>query len=462
MSDNNTPAEQEKVSMGSKLWLCSADCLCSCLNSLLTGGGLTYFFTSYLGLDAAKASTVWIIFAIWNAFNVPLFGYISDHTKSKLGRRIPYIRYGSFFYALVFVVTWIKWPLGASQGALFFQMLSTLFLFDTLYTAIATSLYVMPYTMAVSNKARSSIFLMKIFFTLISLGVPLVLFPIIKPAPGEDCTKFQIIMAAIGVVSFIVIFISTFFYKEKVTTEPEEGDNIFKSVISCFKNRSFVVFEVLSFSVIFIQTILMQGVIYYFDAFGLPMYAAYGALGAGAVFGVILWAQKTIPWGVKKCVFIMCVVFSAGAACMAVFGKFSVVAAIGFFIAGIGFAGGMYLVPLMNGDVIDYDEHRCGQRREGMYAGVNSLITKPAISFANSSFIMILGLFGFDMGKSTELQTEWAKQGILVAWMAVPAILLIICAASLKFYPLAGREWDEIKREIEEKHGLPAENNNRL
>ncbi|MBR3621093.1 MAG: MFS transporter, partial [Clostridia bacterium] len=102
---------------------------------------------------------------------------------------------------------------------------------------------------------------------------------------------------------------------------------------------------------------------------------------------------------------------------------------------------------------------RCGQRREGMYAGVNSLITKPAISFANSSFIMILGLFGFDMSVSTELQTEWAKQGILVAWMAVPAALLIICAVSLKFYPLAGKEWDDIKKEIEEKHGLPAENN---
>lgn len=457
MSENSAPAVQEKVSAGSKLWLCSADCLCSCLNSLLTGGGLTYFFTSYLGLDAAKASTVWIIFAIWNAFNDPLFGYISDHTKSRLGRRIPYIRYGSFFYSLIFVITWVRWPLGASQGALFFQMLATLFLFDTLYTAIATSLYVMPYTMAVSNKARSSIFLMKIFFTLISLGVPLVLFPLIKPAPGEDCLKFQIVMAAIGLLAFIIIFVSTFFYKEKVTTEPDSDDNIFKSVISCFKNRSFVVFEVLSFSVIFIQTILMQGVIYYFDAFGLPMYAAYGALGAGAVCGVILWAKKVMTWGVKKCIFIMCVVFAAGAACMAVFGKFSAVAAIGFFIAGVGFAGGMYLVPLMNGDVIDYDEHKCGQRREGMYAGVNSLVTKPAISFANSSFIMILGLFGFDMGKNTALQTDWAKQGILVAWMAVPAILLIICAVSLKFYPLAGREWDEIKAEIERKHGQTEE-----
>ncbi|MBR3438177.1 MAG: MFS transporter, partial [Clostridia bacterium] len=59
---------------------------------------------------------------------------------------------------------------------------------------------------------------------------------------------------------------------------------------------------------------------------------------------------------------------------------------------------------------------------------------------------------GFDMSKSTALQTDWAKQGILVAWMAVPAILLVLCALSLKFYPLAGKEWDEIKTAIEEKH----------
>ena len=452
MSENALVTQQEKVPMGSKLWLCSADCLCSSLNSLLTGGGLTYFFTSYLGLSLAKASTVWVIFAIWNALNDPLFGYISDHTKTKLGRRIPYIRYGSFFYSLIFIITWIEWPFGASQGALFFQMLSTLFLFDTLYTAIATSLYVMPYAMAVSNKARSSIFIMKIFFTLISLGVPLVLFPLIKPAPGESCTRFQIIMAAIGILSFAVIFISTFFYKEKVTTEPESGDNIFKSVVSCFKNRSFVVFEVLSFTVVFIQTILMQGVIYYFDAYSLPMPVAYGLMGAGVLSGVVLWAKKTGDWGIKKCLLIMCISFASGAAVMSVFGKNIIVAAVCFFIAGVGFAGGMYLVPLMNGDVIDYDEHICGQRREGMYAGVNSLVTKPAISFANSAFITIIGKFGFDMSKSTALQTDLAKRGILVAWMALPAILLVICAVSLRFYPLAGEKWNEIKTALEEKH----------
>jgi GPH family glycoside/pentoside/hexuronide:cation symporter len=452
MDEVKSTQTEERVSASSKFWLCSADCLCTTLNSLLTGGGMTYFFTKFLGLGEGLASTVWIIFAIWNALNDPLFGYISDRTKSKLGRRIPYIRYGSFFYALFFILTWVKWPLGNSQTALFIQMLATLFLFDTLYTAIATSLYVMPYTMAVSNKARSGIFLWKIFFTLIALGVPLVAFPLIKPEVGESPLKFQLIMTAIGVFAFAVIFISTFFYKEKVQSEKEEEENIFKAVVTCFKNRSFVIFEVLSFSVIFIQTILMQGVIYYFDEFDMPMYLAYGALGIGAVFGVILWAKKVGTWGVKKCTLIMCIAFATGATCMAIFGKNNIVAAAGFFLAGTGFAGGMYLVPMMNGDVIDYDESVTGVRREGMYAGVNSLITKPAISFANSAFIMIIKWFGYDQTLTKGMQSPMAKQGILVAWMATPAILLIICSVCMKFYPLAGEKWNEIKRSIVAKH----------
>lgn len=448
--------QEERVPVSSKLWLCSADCLCTTINSLLTGGGMTYFFTKFLGLGEGLASTVWIIFAIWNALNDPLFGYISDKTKSKLGRRIPYIRYGSFFYCLFFILTWIKWTPSSSQTALFVQMLATLFLFDTFYTAIATSLYVMPYTMAVSNKARSSIFLYKIFFTLISLAVPLVVFPIIKPEVGEDPTRFQLIMTGIGVVSFIVIFASTFFYKEKVQTENEDTGNIFKAVISCFKNKAFIVFEVLSFTVVFIQTILMQGVIYYFDEFDLAMPIAYGALGLGAVFGVILWANKVKSWGVKKCTLIMCIIFAIGATAMAILGKLAIVAIIAFFTAGMGFAGGMYLIPLMNGDVIDYDESVTGIRREGMYAGVNSLITKPAISLANSAFLIVAKAFGYDTTLAAGMQSSWAKQGVLVAWMAIPAILLIICAVCLKWYKLSGEEWIRAKKELELKHSSKA------
>ena len=47
-----------------------------------------------------------------------------------------------------------------------------------------------------------------------------------------------------------------------------------------------------------------------------------------------------------------------------------------------------------------------------MYAGVNSLITKPAISFANSAFLLIAKAFGYDTTLASGMQSEWAKQGV--------------------------------------------------
>ena len=101
--------------------------------------------------------------------------------------------------------------------------------------------------------------------------------------------------------------------------------------------------------------------------------------------------------GVKGCTMLMAAVFSAGCFIILVGGHFLICPPlIGFFCFGLGFAGGMYLIPLMNGDVVDMDEHRTGLRREGMYAGVNSFVTKPAISFANSVFLWFLGLYGYN------------------------------------------------------------------
>ena len=85
----------EHVPLKSRIWVSIADASCAMLNTFVVSIGLTYYFTSYRGMYPGLASTVWLLFAIWNAVNDPLFGFISDRTKNKLGRRIPYIRYGA-------------------------------------------------------------------------------------------------------------------------------------------------------------------------------------------------------------------------------------------------------------------------------------------------------------------------------------------------------------------------------
>lgn len=444
---------EEKIPLHSKIWLAAADGGVGILSGLVTGGGMTYYFTKWMGMKPSLASLAWLIFGIWNAVNDPLFGFISDHTKSKLGRRIPYIRYGAPIYAASFILCWVAFPwAGASQGAMFAQMLVSLFLFDALYTAIATSLYVMPYEMTVDNDERGSIFTIKIFFSILSMAFPLVVLPLIQPQPGESAVSFRLFMTLLGIIIGVIAFASTFFYQEKHFFKEEKQPPFLKAIADCFKNPAFLVFEVISFTVIYIQTALMQGVLYYFDEFHISMIPCYGSLIVGAIVGLVIWIRYHERWGLSICIAIMCIIFAVGCLLMSFFGGHLAVAVPGFFAAGMGFAGGMYLVPMMMGDATDYDETKTGLRREGMYAGVNSFITKPAISIAQAAFLSIITHFGYVQNAAAGTQSATARQGLLIGWMLIPSILLFVCFFCMFLYPLKGEKWKAQKKHLAEEH----------
>jgi GPH family glycoside/pentoside/hexuronide:cation symporter len=121
----------------------------------------------------------------------------------------------------------------------------------------------MPYEMAVSNKARSSIFIWKIGFSLIATAFPIAI-GIIQPGPGQDATPYRLIMVGLGIIMAAGIYASTFFYKENHFQQEEEQFNFWKSLSACFRNRSFVVFESISLTVIYVQNQLMQAIYYYY------------------------------------------------------------------------------------------------------------------------------------------------------------------------------------------------------
>jgi GPH family glycoside/pentoside/hexuronide:cation symporter len=68
------------------------------------GALLPIFYQDYLGLQARWIGIASLIYAIWNAINDPLFGYITDSTRSRHGRRIPYMRFTAPFLALTFIL----------------------------------------------------------------------------------------------------------------------------------------------------------------------------------------------------------------------------------------------------------------------------------------------------------------------------------------------------------------------
>jgi glycoside/pentoside/hexuronide:cation symporter, GPH family len=452
---NTSAIQQETVPVKSRIWISTADASIAILQALVAAGALTYYYTNIRGLELFYSSLVWLLFGLWNAVNDPLFGYISDRTKTKLGRRIPYIRFGAPLIALSFISLWVVIP-GTDnvQWALFLQMLMALFLYDTLYTAIATSIYIMPYEMAVSNRARSSIYLWKIIFMVFTIVVPLGVERLVKPVAGNAASVaiFVQTMVMFGIGLAVLVLISTLFYREKHYAQEGEQFGFIDSIKRCFSNRSFLLFETISFTIIFVQTALMAGLWYYFDEINVSAVPLYFSLAAGIVAGVVLWISMRDRWGVKKSVRLMSLLFSVGCFLILLGGRLTLPAAAAFFLFGIGFAGGMYLIPLMNGDVIDMDEHRTGLRREGMYAGVNSLVTKPAISIAQAVLLNFMAAFGYNASLAPGSQTVNAETGILLGWVFVPGVLLFTCFVVLRWYPLAGSEWDKIKAQLAEIH----------
>ena len=141
-------------------------------------------------------------------------------------------------------------------------------------------------------------------------------------------------------------------------------------------------------------------------------------------------------------------------------GKSYPVLLIAFVLIGVGLSGGLYLIPMINGDVIDKDEIDNGARREGVYAGVNSLITKPASAIAHAVFTAMMAGYGYDENITIEGSTavDWvnqpqsAKDGVFMSWMLIVGILCVLSFVAMIFFPLHGKKWDEQKAQLAKEH----------
>ena len=91
---------------------------------------IQFYYVDILGLNAAVAGVIWTIYGFWNAINDPLMGQVSDRTRSRFGRRVPYVSFGAIPLGLSFFFLWT--PLKHSPWVLaaYFFMILFVFIFN--------------------------------------------------------------------------------------------------------------------------------------------------------------------------------------------------------------------------------------------------------------------------------------------------------------------------------------------
>jgi len=419
---------------------------------------LPIFYQDYLGLSARWIGLASLLYAIWNAINDPLFGYITDNTRSKMGRRIPYMRFTAPFLALTFILVWFA-PAQAGQTAIFWWMLVSMLLYDTCYTIVGLVYSSLLPEITESDSERNDLQISTALFGLLGMLLGFIIPDLFRPKAGGDPSflPLQTAMIVVGIVGALLIIATTLKVKERPEfTQVDKPIGLRDSIRFTFSSKSFLILVAANFMSILMSSLVI-GAIFYMADYVLKMNTmillAY--IFIPLIIGVPCTKIFTKHFGIVGGNQIMLMIAAVGLLSIMIIPNSLI--PIGLALAGFGLAGPQTLTNVLFAQVADEDETRSGVRREGSFFGVNALITKPAQSLAIALSPFILEATNFvtrdqNLGQMFLNQPESALLGIKIITGLIPGIAMLLGAIILIWYPLRGDYLREIQTKVLEMH----------
>jgi Na+/melibiose symporter and related transporters len=418
---------------------------------------LTIFYQDYLGVGAKWIAIASAVYAIWNAFNDPIFGYITDSTRSKHGRRIPYMRFTAPFLALSFILVWLA-PKGAGNMVLFWWMLGTMVLYDGAYTIIGLVYSALLPEITESDGERNGLQISSSLFGLLGMLLGFIVPDMVRPKGGAtSILPLQISMVIVALFSMACILLTASRIKERPEfTQVDKPIALWPSLKFTFTSKSFLILVAQNFMSILMSSLVMA-MIYYLADYVLKMNTmiVLAFLFIPLLIGVPVTNVFRQKLGVAKAQQLLLAIAGVGLVAMAFVPTSLMLPCIA--LAGFGLSGPQTLTNVMFGQVADEDEIRSGVRREGAFFGVNALLTKPAQSIAIALIPWILEITKFvtrdaNGGQIFLNQPAAAIFGIKALIGLIPGVAMLLGALFLFWYPLQGKRLDAIKDKVMEMH----------
>jgi GPH family glycoside/pentoside/hexuronide:cation symporter len=469
--DSQENPENDKLSLITKLAYGMGDLGASIVLNIL-GFFLSFFLTDVAGLGAGLASLIRLIGGFWDAVNDPVVGVLSDRTNSRWGRRHPWMLIGAIPLGIFFFLQWLVphfGDRGSSQqqwGLLFYYVVITLG-FNTSFTAVNLPYTALTPELTRDYNERTSLNSFRFAFSISGSILSLILAKVIFSGFNNDSGKQYFVLGSIcAVLGIVPVYLCIWGTRSRVTvvearrskTEHSESLPLREQLKIVFNNRPFLyVAGIYLFSWLAVQ--ITQNIILYFvvSCMGLPKAASAQvalAIQGTALIMLFVWSQVSKTLG-KKAVYFMGV-------------SVWIVAQVGVFFLHPGQVGLMYLMAVIAGvgvataflipwsmmpDVIELDELRTGQRREGIFYGFLILIQKIGISIGLFLVLQALGWAGYvpSSGDFIPKQPTSALLAIRIAIGPLPTLCLIISLVLAYFYPITREVHAEILLQLKER-----------
>jgi GPH family glycoside/pentoside/hexuronide:cation symporter len=446
-----------KLSLGYKvIWGVAA--LGTSLISGIFGALLPIFYQDYLGLAAKSIGIASAIYAVWNAVNDPLFGYITDSTRSKQGRRIPYMRYTAPFLAFTFILVWFA-PPKAGETTLFLWMLISMLLYDTCYTMIGLVYSALLPEVSESDSERNGLQISSSLFGLLGVLLGFLIPDMFRPKAGTSLSfaPLQIAMIVVAITAMLLILVTTLKVKERPEfTQVDEPLPLLQAIRFTFTSKAFLVLTSANFMSILMQSLVTGSIFYLADyVLQIPTIILLVCLFIPLIIGVPTTALLRKRFGVVGSQKLLLVI--AGISLISIVIVPTSLIPVCIALAGFGLSGPQTLTNVLFAQVADEDEMLSGVRREGAFFGVNALITKPAQSIALALAPFILETTNFvtrqqNQGQIYLNQPSSAIFGMKVIVGLIPGVAMLVGAVILNWFPLHGEYLLKVQAAILQMH----------
>lgn len=355
------------------------------------------FYVDMLGLDMKKYSLVLFIYTFVDAIDNPVYGFLSDRTRTKWGRRRPWLIIGAPLLVLCFILFYnVPSFVESEKGMLFIYMLLMYILTGTLDSLVNANYGALFPELFQSDSERAKTNGIRQICQLFAMAISIALTPMITEKIGYRKTSL-----IYGILAVAVMMYSFIGCKESTNYEELEKPRLLDSIIALIKNPHFWIFGFAGAFYSAAFALISQA---------LPFYVKYN-LGLGgssttimlgivlgvAVIGIVIWSKISKKVAVMK-------IWRTGFIIMAIgfiplyFAKTLPVAVVIAGVMGFGIAACLTTMDCIGAKIVDDDYQRNGVKREGIINSLMGVMNRLNGLYTSLAFYIASSCFGFVNG----------------------------------------------------------------